>query len=129
MNALGSDEAVVLGGTSAIGKDVYESIDALVSEISRCGGKDRYDTSLAVCRTYMNRFSGDTVSFATGKNYPDALAGGVFAAKQGAPVVLVDNSANIASVQSFIKDLAPSSGYVFGGTSVLDDTLVGKITK
>ena len=123
---LGMTNAVVLGGTAAVGDDVYRSIAASGMTMSRCGGSDRYETALMICGTLD--FSGKAVCFATGKNFPDALAGGVLAAKKGAPVVLVDEGADIGGIRTFVSHLAPNAAYVFGGTAVLSDALIKSCT-
>lgn len=123
---LGATNAVVLGGTAAVGDDVYRSIAASGMTMNRCGGSNRYETALMVC--YTLDFSGKAVCFATGKNFPDALAGGVFAAKKGAPVVLVDEGADIGAIREFVSQLAPNAAYIFGGSAVLSDALIKRCT-
>src|SRR5207253_3988337 len=49
-------------------------------------GVDRYATAAAVAAKFFN--APTTVGFATGSNFPDALAGGALLAKEGAPLLL-----------------------------------------
>lgn len=123
---LNMTNAVVLGGTAAVGNDVYSSIAEYGMTMHRCGGSNRHETALMICNTLD--FSGDAVCFATGKNFPDALAGGVLAAKLKAPVVLVDSSADVESISEYVGTLDASTAYVFGGKSVLSDALIEKCT-
>lgn len=124
IKALGANSAVILGGESAVGADVAKDITDRGIAVSRCGGSDRYSTALNICNRYSAVFDGQSVCFATGKNYPDALAGGVFAAKKKAPVVLVEQSANTSAIRSYVETLDPETAYIFGGSSVLSDALI-----
>ena len=82
-------------------------------------GQDEYGTSAAVATTF---FAGAKLfGAATGLDYPDALAGGVFMATGGrlGPVLLVDPSATPAvpqTIAAYLATLAEGTlGYVFGG--------------
>jgi hypothetical protein len=82
-------------------------------------GQDEYGTSAAVATTF---FPGAKIfGAATGLNYPDALAGGVFMATgaRSGPVLLVDPSATPpvpATIAAYLATLAGGTpGYVFGG--------------
>ena len=57
-------------------------------KIIRIQGNDRYETSINVVK-YFNLDS-DTITFAYGETFPDALAGSVLAAKYNSPIILVD---------------------------------------
>ena len=83
-----------------------------------------YRATWIICWRYRNLFSGDVVCFATGTDYPDALAGGVFAAKHGAPMVLVHTSANTGSIRNFVEDLGAHTAYIFGSESVVSGDLI-----
>lgn len=124
LDKLGIRNAVVLGGTAAIGDDVASDVLAHGVSVERIGGFNRYETGLNIANHYSDAFSGDSVCFATGKNYPDALAGGVFAAKMSAPVVLIDEKIDTGSINRFVGSLSPDTAYIFGGTAVISDSLV-----
>jgi len=124
VDMVNANNAVILGGTNAVGSDVEADIRSLGLMVNRCGGADRYETAINISAKYNALFDGDTVCFATGKNYPDALAGGVFAAKEASPVVLVDNSAKLSIIKDYVRTLSPDTAYVFGGTAVLPDALI-----
>lgn len=88
-----------------------ERVDAGVN-----GG--RYDTMLTIWNRYSSCFSGREVCVATGTNFPDALAGAVYAAKYNMPIVLVGYEADSKQSKD-IRNFAASKRigflYVFGG--------------
>jgi len=126
LSASGSVENVyILGGTGAVGEAAESTLSELGFEhVKRLSGKNRYDTSLTIAETFESEFTSDDVAFATGKNYPDALAGSVFAAVKGIPVLLSDNKSIHNGIKTFLADRDPSIAYAFGGTGVVSDHII-----
>lgn len=124
----GVKNAVVLGGESAVGKDVFNDIKNYCSSVERISGADRYETASNIITKYASVFTGNSVAIATGTNYPDALAGAAYAAKQGIAVVLAPATLKAGSDQTkMLKKLVPAkaeSVCVFGGTSVVPESVV-----
>lgn len=116
---------VILGGKAAIGEKAETTLEKAGLKAERCGGANRYETAVKITEKYADSLSGKTICFATGSNFPDALAGGVFAAKSKSPVILVDNGAKLSSVQKFVGSIKPEKVYIFGGESVVPEGLVG----
>lgn len=59
--------------------------------------------------------------FATGTNYPDALAAGSLAGKSSSPVLLVGQGSSAAASLARRYSGQASSAYVVGGTNVVSD--------
>lgn len=81
--------AILIGQTGAVSEDVRAQLPGI--NVKRCGGNDRYQTSLQV----VGQLYGGNVpllAVATGDDFPDALAGASFAGSQGGAILLVDNS-------------------------------------
>ena len=81
-------------------------------------GQDEFGTSAAVATTFFSHAA--IFGVATGLNYPDALAGGVFMASNPArlgPMLLVNTHYPLpASIGAYLATLTPATqGYVFGG--------------
>jgi hypothetical protein len=74
-------------------------------------GADRRATSVAVAEAFFNAPS--TVGIASASHFPDALVGGVHAAAQGGPVLLVSRTALPAQVDRFLTGNAGSISQVF----------------
>lgn len=83
--------------------------------VTRYAGPDRYATSAAIVDA--NYRSGVPVAYiATGENFPDALAGGAAAAKDGGPLLLVRHDAVPAAIATELTKLAPAKIVILGGT-------------
>ncbi len=127
IQALGADEAVVLGGTGAVSDTVVAElvlagIDPL--KVTRLQGPTRYETAKAVADWSLidpdTTFDADDVYVATGLNFPDALASGVLAAEDSAPTLLVGSSVPWPT-QEFLEDHKDEVDElnVIGGTGAL----------
>jgi putative cell wall-binding protein len=64
---------------------------------------------------------------ATGASFPDALAGGVAAGRQGGPVLLVGRNSVPASTASELARLKAKKIVVLGGTSVVGDGVLSAL--
>ena len=117
----------IIGGTGVISAQVADQIARITgldtAQIIRIGGNDRYDTSLNIAKQFGLKT--DTVTFASGANFPDALAGGVLAAKLNAPLILLDSDA--ARQKAYIDGEDFAKLYFFGGKSVISDSLRWKL--
>lgn len=112
----------VVGGRDAVGPDVAADLP----DTSRLSGPDRYATGARVAEEVLAR-GGDptTVVVATGRDYPDALAGAVVAGRGRHPLVLLDgrDAAGAAAAWAFLERHAPDIGriIIMGGTAAVDD--------
>lgn len=113
----------VVGGTGAISDNVLSQVKALTgltdSNMVRISGSDRYETSLNIAKHF--NFTGNTVTFATGKDFPDALAGSVLAAKLQAPILLVGD--DVASQIQYMNNQNFTNQIIFGGTGAIGSSL------
>lgn len=112
----------IIGGTSSVSEAAGRNIKDLTGlECGRIGGADRYETDLLILGQYASVLNGDAAVIATGANYPDALAGGVFAAAKAAPIVLTGSSLTDAQ-EDYLFVKAPSALYVLGGEAAVSQT-------
>ncbi len=120
----------IIGGTNAISKDVVKKIKAVLpgKTVQRFAGADRYDTCLRINNAFSGTLTGLSVCVAKGYNFPDALAGGVFAAKMRSPLLLADNSIDSRQTK-YLKSKKTLNIYVFGGTKAVPASLVNTISK
>ena len=58
------------------------------------------------------------ICIATGNNFPDALAGSVYAANHNAPIILADGSLS-DQVMNYLKARKITGATVFGGEAVV----------
>ncbi len=86
---------VVIGGRTAVSNDVKDEIASkpyTTAAVDRIGGVNRYETNMMVMEKYVKNNAAKYVFVASGMDYPDALTGGVLAAQNAAPLVLVNPS-------------------------------------
>ena len=73
------------------------------------------------------------ICVATGMDFPDALAGGVFAAKNKAPLLLINGKAKTLSLndeqKAYLKTKAAGKITAFGGTGVVPDEHITDIAE
>ena len=120
--------AYVIGGTGVISDDMLmKAGNALGVKPIRIAGQNRYETCVSVNNTFKDILTGSTVCVAKGLDFPDALAGGVFAAQQKAPLFLADNTLKDEQ-KEYLKAKKADTFYVFGGTGAVADKLVTEIT-
>lgn len=127
---LGVQQLTVVGGPSAVGDHVVDQMRDAGYQVNRLAGSTRYGTSVAAATHALGRHpeaSRLPVVFATGQSYPDGLAAGALAARQGGLVVLVppDDLNHAPEVVSFLADhnhrLDPR--LVLGGPSAISHTV------
>ncbi|MFA6808483.1 MAG: cell wall-binding repeat-containing protein, partial [Eubacteriales bacterium] len=87
------------------------------ANIVRISGIDRYVTSLAVAKYFD--LVGETICVATGKNFPDALAGSVYAANHNASIILADGNLP-EQAMNYLKTKEFFGATIFGGEAVVD---------
>ncbi|MBQ6570201.1 MAG: leucine-rich repeat protein [Clostridia bacterium] len=114
----------VIGGIGAVGQNTIDQIED--KSIERIFGVTRYLTSYEIANRFADEF-GDAVMFATGTNFPDALAGGVLGAKIGAPLLLTHPNGAIDEIKNFVLDKNPRDVYILGGTGAVPDSVVNEI--
>ncbi|HET9416515.1 MAG TPA: cell wall-binding repeat-containing protein [Candidatus Limnocylindria bacterium] len=92
-------------------------------DVVRLSGADRYATAAAISRsTYVPHVP--YVFVATGRDFPDALAGGALAAQVGAPLLLTSTSSIPSATLTEIKRLKPIDIVVLGGAAVISEGVV-----
>lgn len=121
----------VIGGENSIGNNTIVQLenDCGVENVKRVAGQSRYDTAIEVYNEYKDIFSGNSVVISTGKNFPDALAGGSFAAKKSAPILIVDGTVNQDKINEIIKKSGAVNMYVLGGESAVSEVCVDALWK
>jgi len=120
-------KVLIAGGTAAVSAAAEKSLKALgVGTVRRSAGGDRYETAALIANTYFTGAKG--IFVATGTNFPDALTGSVMAAKNHAPILLVqaDVTPDKAAI-AFVKKNAPACVTVLGGVGAVPDNIVDSL--
>lgn len=110
---------VVLGGRKAIADAVLRDLRSLtVGPVTRVSGLDRFETAAAVSRSVFEPGVA-TAYVATGDDFPDALAGGPVAAREGAPILLTRSRELPQPTIDELRRLRPGRIVVIGGEGVV----------
>ena len=126
--------AYVIGGdgviSNAMMKNVANALGLTVNKtVQRVAGKNRYETCVAVNNKFKSTLSGDGICVAKGLDFPDALAGGVYAAATKQALFLADGKKLQDFQNSYLKSKNAGKITVFGGTGAVPDDLVKLIAK
>jgi putative cell wall-binding protein len=115
-------EVRVLGGSAAVSDDVLSQLRAVVPNVRRIAGENRYATAQAVAGTWMQGPTGKKPAeafVATGDSFPDALAAAPLAAKRGAPILLTAAPCAPQATVDVLRDLGWPDVTIIGGASVV----------
>ena len=121
----GADQVVVLGGPAAVSADVMEQLRDLGLSSRRVGGADRYATAAELATAFPAGV--DRVVVATGRTFADALAIGPVAARDGAPILLVEPDRVPDPVVTQLRRLAPREVVVLGGTTAVSAAVATRL--
>ncbi|TDB37967.1 MAG: cell wall-binding repeat-containing protein [Actinobacteria bacterium] len=120
-----ANRALVLGSASAVSTSTKADLVGMLGEdrVVRLAGYSRYDTGFEIAK-YGLANCGLTINgtaIATGANFPDALAGGVMAARHNTVLMLTPPGWLSANVADLLVQNAASAGKprVLGGPTVL----------
>lgn len=116
-------QVYVVGGEGVISEAVFTELEELVGKVSRLGGGDRYETARKIAEEFYP--SPTTVTLAYGRNFPDALAGGVNAALSKAPVLLVESDTLPDEIRQYLMSKKDSVKKIvlYGGHGVVSDVV------
>ena len=107
----------ILGGPAVVSDAVAAQLDAFTAgPVDRLWGQDRYATAAAIARSFWSRHP---AFVATGQNFPDALAGGAVAGRDGVPVLLVKASPFPLTTGQEILRLGSPRLIMLGGPSAV----------
>ncbi|MFA5785561.1 MAG: cell wall-binding repeat-containing protein [Actinomycetota bacterium] len=115
----------LLGGTGAVSSRVESELASDGYTITRLAGATRFETAAAVAEeTVRLRGNPQRILIASGNNWPDAIAGGVVAARAGLPVLLTAQDNLPDATASFLSKYPLSRRVVLGGQAAVGDAVV-----
>lgn len=121
LTSRGVKKATVFGGSDTLSSGLEADLKAVTGTSARIEGSDRYAVSAhTVGKFFPAAKPSDTVYFATGANYPDALTGGALAGATNSPILLVSKSCVTAEVAAEVNRLNPKKIVLLGGPDTLD---------
>ncbi|MDP2587245.1 MAG: cell wall-binding repeat-containing protein [bacterium] len=115
----------IIGGSSVVSLAVEEQLSAIasVNKVERVAGQDRYQTNLKVIERFTPK--PETLLFATGSNYPDALTGSALVSAEKGSLLLMPPTNYSEATQSFIDSTRPAldAALILGGTAAISADL------
>lgn len=123
---LGATTAVLIGGEQALTPAVADGLP--VADLTRLAGADRFATAAVVADAVVDA-GGDPTSvyLVEGANadpdrgWPDAVAAGALAARQGRAILLATRDTLPASTLAALRDLSTTTVTVIGGRAAITD--------
>lgn len=117
---LGATEAYVCGGPRAINAAVATALENLGLDVTRIGGRDRYETSAMIAEEIIDLAGEPELAFiARGDLFADALSASPVAYGNAAPVLLVKPTELPAATIDAVKATGVSNTVIVGGTAAV----------
>lgn len=124
-------QQIVIGGESAVPEwIVTKQLMKLPAVGHRVAGATRYETSIEVAKEASTTLGINGTVFATGTNFPDALAAGPLAGRNRGFLLLADPSDSTAEfVDQYVKQHGGSakSAYVVGGENAISRSTANQL--
>lgn len=131
---LNPQKVYLIGGEGAISPSIQDTIQEQLSlpssQLVRLSGDSRYDTMAAVAEAFAGESQG--LCFATGQEFPDALAGAALAARLNATVILLPQSSiedypRLKNVIAQYPCNFETQPYIFGGEGAVSPEQVAEL--
>lgn len=131
LKRLQPENVVLVGGRGAVSDVVKQQLERTVptARFSRVGGADRYETSLRLAEKGFAKGDLETVYFATGASFADALVAGPAAASRAGAVVVIPNSPGrkLTEAITVAKRLGAKEAFVLGGKGATSTATYNRI--
>lgn len=127
LQRLGVQSIAIAGSTGAVSAGIATQLSSAGYMVTRLGGADRYETAALINNAFFAPGSTSTIFLATGKDFPDGLAGGAVAGRLGAPLYVTDGTCVPPSVRNSIITLAPTKRVVLGGVATVSDAAAANL--
>lgn len=115
LSAVNPERIVLLGGEAVIGPNAFAAYNA-IAPTTRIAGADRFETAAEISEGLP---TGGRVFIASGRNFPDALAGAAVAADTAAAVLLVEPNGIPNATRAALERLNPSEIIILGGPAAV----------
>lgn len=120
---LNPDTIVVLGGEGAVSEVVYTQVQA----DERVSGADRWETAVAISQEHDADIS--VVYIASGRDFPDALAGSALAGHEDVPVLLTKPDQLPSATLAELDRLSPERVVILGGTNAVSQQVEDRLNE
>jgi putative cell wall-binding protein len=114
---LGISTVTIVGGDRAVSASVFAQTDAVVPQVRRIAGQDRYETATRLADSLTT--PGRNILLATGMNFPDALGAAAVAARLDATLILTAPTSASRAATLYLGRRTPSTITVLGGYNAI----------
>lgn len=115
----------IVGGPATVAPAVEEEIRSLGARPVRIGGRDRFEVSVNVAKTFRAQGS-TTVHLASGHAFADALSAVSASGAVGAPTLLARQETMTADARLYLRTAPTTRAVIVGGTTTLWDTVAAR---
>ncbi|WP_300408869.1 cell wall-binding repeat-containing protein [Lagierella sp.] len=110
--------SIIVGGKDSVDK----TVDSQFEKSIRLAGADRYETAVKIARKYFENTK--EMALVNGKDFPDALVVGVYAANNNMPVLLTRPEKLDRYVKAYMDDKDIEIVNIFGGKSSVAEDII-----
>ncbi len=126
---LKAKKVILIGGTGVISDDVKKALTSKGLNVTRIGGKSRYDTSLLIAQQLDKLVDVHTTYLAYGFGEPDALSIAAQSGQTKQPIILTEKKSVPKKTYQWLKAEALKSSYFIGGTTVVGPEIINEMNK
>jgi len=125
LERIGVSSATIAGGTGVMNIGLEYDLRALFGpeRVTRLAGDNRYETAAALSRSTFQGSSVNTAFLATGRDFPDALAGAALAGSASGPLLLSSSGCLPAATLTELRRLDPVRVVLLGGPGSLSSAV------
>lgn len=118
-------KAFIVGGTGIISSSIEKELSDMGIISKRLGGKDRYETSVAIAKEVGNATG--QVALAYGLGFADGLSIASIAGMKNMPILLTNTKELPSVINNYIKSSNISKTFIIGANGVISDSIASKL--
>lgn len=124
---LNPNRIIIAGSSAAVSSGIQKQLEQTfgAGKVQRVAGSDRFATSRLLVQHFFTAEA--SVFFATGRNFPDALAGAALAGAIGAPLLVSDKNCVQSATKQLVTAMGAGKRILLGSSAALSDK-VAKLT-
>ena len=125
LSYLNPEQVYVIGGDAAVSPAIEAQLKDYASAVTRLKGSNRAQTAVALANKFFPAKL-NAVVFAYGGNFPDCIAGGLFAHEAGAPILYGYPAQNfLEPAKAYIASTGAKGAYALGGDWFVTNCFIG----
>ena len=129
LEQLNPQQVIILGGEMAVSAHLEESLQGKGYQVERIGGANRYDTAAEIAYQLAIHQGGQIKEalVVTGESFPDALAAGAYAAREGIPILPVEGDSLPSEISEVLNVLELDNITVIGGEAAISSNVYHEV--